>query len=111
MNALVTTNTTQGWRDNDFCWTVEGELVFMPPIECDSGSVDDACGRRRSMTGVASHRATTTVKVADREELDPDSYFTLIRDALMYQGYVTRDLLTIPDVTSGCTTRRMNSFS
>jgi hypothetical protein len=34
MNVLTATSHTQGWRDNDFCWSVEGELVFMPPIEC-----------------------------------------------------------------------------
>jgi hypothetical protein len=36
--------------------------------------------------------------VTQRKDLDPDTYFTLIRDALMDQGYVTKDLLTDPGV-------------
>jgi hypothetical protein len=56
MNALTATKQTQGWRDNDFCWTLEGELVFFPPIECGRGSIDDGCGCRRSMAGLASQR-------------------------------------------------------
>jgi hypothetical protein len=31
MKVLISTDQTQGWRANDFCWTVEGELVFFPP--------------------------------------------------------------------------------
>ncbi len=98
MNVLTATNQTQGWRDNDFCWTVEGELVVFPPIECGCGSVDDRCGCRRSMAGLVSHRATTTVKVADMEGLDRDTYFMLISDGLRDQGYVTNELMGNPEV-------------
>jgi hypothetical protein len=98
VNVLMATSQTQGWRDKDSSWTVEGELVFTPRIECDRGSVDDDCGCRRAMAGTMSHRATTTIKVTQRKDLDPDTYFTLIRDALMDQGYVTKDLLTDPGV-------------
>ena len=28
MKVLTATGQTQGWRDNDFCWAVEGELVL-----------------------------------------------------------------------------------
>jgi hypothetical protein len=94
MKVLTATNQTQGWRDNDFCWTVEGELVFFTPLDCSRGYVDDHCGCRRSMAGLVSQRATTTIKVVDREELDPDMYFSLISDGLLDQGYVTEDLLT-----------------
>jgi hypothetical protein len=81
MNVLVATSLTQGWRDNDFCWTVEDELVAFPPLDCEGGSIDDGCGCRRSVAGVASHRATTPIKVAHREQLDPNTYFTLICEA------------------------------
>jgi hypothetical protein len=94
MKVLTATNQTQGWRDNDFCWTVEGELVFFSPIECSHGSIDDGCGCRRSMAGLVSQRATTTIKVTARDELDPDTYFTLISDGLRDQGYVTEELMT-----------------
>jgi hypothetical protein len=46
------------------------------------------------MAGLVSHRATTTIKVADREGLDRDTYFTLISDGLGDQGYVTEELMT-----------------
>ena len=98
MKVLAATSQTQGWRDNDFSWTVEGELVLFEPFECGRGSIDDDCGCRRSMAGLVSHRATTTVKVVDREELDPPTYIALIRDALKDQGYVTEELMEIPDV-------------
>ncbi|MGH2827642.1 MAG: DUF7715 family protein, partial [Actinomycetota bacterium] len=52
---LTATNQTQRWRDNDFCWTVEGELVFLAPLQCEPGSVDDECGCRRAMAGMVSH--------------------------------------------------------
>lgn len=50
------------------------------------GSIDDRCGCRRSMAGTVSHRATTTIQVAHREQLDPDTYYMLIADAFRDQG-------------------------
>lgn len=99
MKVLTATGQTQGWRDNDFCWTVEGELVLFVPIECSRGTTDDECGCRRSMAGLVSQRATTTIKVAERVDLDPDIYFTLIADGLQSQGYVTEDLMEKPNVS------------
>ena len=86
MKVLAATRQTQGWRDNDFCWTVEGELVFFAPFECSRGFVDDDCGCRRSMAGLVRHRATTTIKLIEREDLDPETYFVLIADGLESQG-------------------------
>ena len=99
MKVLTATGQTQGWRDNDFCWTVENELVFFPPIECSRGTTDDECGCRRSMAGLVSRRATTTIRVADRVDLVPDIYFTLIADGLQSQGYVTEELMENPNVS------------
>ena len=98
MKVLTATSETQEWRDNDFSHTVDGELVFFPPLECGRGSVDDDCGCRRSMAGLTSHRATTTIKVLEREDLDPAGYFVIIADGLQSQGYVTDELLATPDV-------------
>jgi hypothetical protein len=72
--------------------------VAFPTIECGHGSIDDNCGCRRSMAGIVSHRATTTMKVADKDGLDPDTYFTLISDGLKDQGYVTDALKADPEV-------------
>jgi hypothetical protein len=99
MKVLTATTETQGWRSDDFCWTVEGEMVIFPPIECDCHVFDDHCGCRRAMAGLVSQRATTTIKVADREELDTESYYALIVDGLRDQGYVTGELLNDPEVT------------
>ena len=98
MKVLTATNQTQGQRDNDFCWTVEGELVVFPPIECGLGSIDGRCGCRRSMAGLVSHRATTTIKVTERDQIDPATYFTLISEGLRDQGYVTKELAEGPEV-------------
>ncbi|MGH2827214.1 MAG: DUF7715 family protein, partial [Actinomycetota bacterium] len=84
--------------DNDFCWTVEGELVFLAPLQCEPGSVDDECGCRRAMAGMVSHHATTTIRVAHRDELNPDLYFKLVSEALRDQGYVPEESMTKPDV-------------
>jgi hypothetical protein len=94
MKVLTATSQKQGWCDNDFSWTVEGELVFFAPFECGRGFIDDHCGCRRSMAGLVSHRATTTMKVVERADLDRQTYFTLIADGLESQGYVTAELMT-----------------
>jgi hypothetical protein len=98
MKVLTATSQTQGWRDNDFCWTVEGELVLFVPFECSRGSIDDGCGCRRSMGGAVSHRATTTMQVTERSDLNADAYFGLIADSLESQGYVNERLLTKAEV-------------
>lgn len=79
MKVLVATTMRQGEVENDFCNTIEGELVRLPFIECDDG---DQCGCTRSFTGLTSHRATTTAVVVDRPELDRATYTRLLLDDL-----------------------------
>lgn len=98
MKVLTATKKTQGWRDNDFCWAVEGELVVFPPIECSCGSVDDGCGCHRAMAGLASHRATTTIEVRERKDLNHKTYFALVADGLEAQGYLRPNSLRDPEV-------------
>ena len=50
------------------------------------------------MAGAVSHRATTTVKVAQRSDLEPRSYSALIQDSLESQGYIDQELLKDPEV-------------
>ena len=83
MYVLVATKETQGDRGNDYGWTVEGELVFVPTIECR----EPRCGCSRGFAGVSSHRATTTAMVVDRPELDHDGYRDALFDAMTEQGY------------------------
>jgi len=66
MNLLTLTKETQGWRKNDFFRGEEGEIANFA-FECDSDrdNVDGNCGCRRSMGGIKSMRASTTMKVRD----------------------------------------------
>jgi hypothetical protein len=55
MQVLAATIETQGWRKNDFSWTVDGELVIFGPFDCGRGDVDDGRGdvrRWRALTPV-----------------------------------------------------------
>jgi hypothetical protein len=45
------------------------------------------------MVGLVSHRATTTIKVIERPDLDPDISSTLIADGLQSHCYVTAELM------------------
>jgi hypothetical protein len=66
MKILTATATSQGARDNDFTWAVEGELVLIqPPCATDKRDPDGRCGCGRAFAGISSHRATTTAQVRD----------------------------------------------
>lgn len=84
MKVIVASRRTQGTRPDDFSWTLDGELVHLPAIECASGP---ACGCDRSFAGVASRRATTTAEVAERE-LTEDQVVRAVLDSLADGGYV-----------------------
>jgi hypothetical protein len=65
LRVLVATTQTQGQRANDFSFTEEGELCRLAFV-CDSdrSDPDGLCGCGRSLSGVRSGMATTTVRVA-----------------------------------------------
>jgi hypothetical protein len=88
MKVLVATSQSQGAAPDDFCFTIEGELVWFPP-PCDRGAKSSAgdCGCRRSMGGLASHRATTTVITVSRPGLRFEDLVTAIADSIEAQGY------------------------
>lgn len=65
MKVLVATERGQGSRKNDFAHATPGELVTFAS-ECDGEPVDGACGCRRALGGVESHKATTTFTVEER---------------------------------------------
>lgn len=58
MKILV---TAKGARKNDFCWTIEGELVLLPSFVCAS---ETTCGCGRAFVGVTTRRGTTVAEVA-----------------------------------------------
>lgn len=85
MKVFVATRETQGAREDDYCWTVDGELVRLPGLTCDCPD----CGCDRGLAGLSSSRATTTAKVVDRDDLDPQTYGTLLCDTLTREGWVS----------------------
>jgi len=69
MKVLTATNLTQGHRRSDFCFTDYGELLvfgFICDSERNGNNPDGGCGCLRSLSGMISHKATTTFRVEDR---------------------------------------------
>lgn len=64
MKILVATTKTQGVRKNDFTFCNPEEMVF-PGLICDHETADESCGCARSLTGVDSHKGTTTAIVVN----------------------------------------------
>jgi hypothetical protein len=88
MKIVAATDETQGYRVNDYSFTVSGELVYVQePCDCDRREPLNGCGCSRGFDGVVSARATTTAKVVDRPDLSFDSYVTALRDGLVAQGW------------------------
>ncbi|MPY77362.1 MAG: hypothetical protein GEV04_02495 [Actinophytocola sp.] len=86
--VLVATAKTQGARDNDYNWCIEGELVWFPPM-CRRGieDPDGRCGCGRGFGGLNSHRATTTAMVRTLAGLSRDDYVKAIGSSMAAQGY------------------------
>ncbi|TQF65821.1 hypothetical protein FK531_20575 [Rhodococcus spelaei] len=103
MRALVATAQTQGLRDNDFDYCVEGELVWIGLVCAkDEADPDGGCGCGRAFGGLNSHRATTTARVAEIEGFTHDDYVEALRSGLQQAGWppnlaeeLARELLVI----------------
>jgi hypothetical protein len=65
IKILVSTNQTQGQRNNDFCHVPNGEIVIIDE-PCDTGlqNIDGSCDCARCVTGIQSRCSTTTFQVA-----------------------------------------------
>ncbi|MFC9974802.1 hypothetical protein ACFVH6_28255 [Spirillospora sp. NPDC127200] len=88
MKLLTATDVTQGYRDNDFDWCVEGELVHIGVVCArDRDDPDGGCGCGRAFAGLNSHRATTTAMVREIEGFTEADYVEAIRSSLEQQGY------------------------
>lgn len=84
MYVLEATGDTQGEREDDYTWTIDGELVFIPPpVACRNPE----CGCDRGFAGMTSHRATTTARIAERGDMDEDEYRDVVFAAMRDQGY------------------------
>jgi hypothetical protein len=89
MRLLTATARGQGGRDNDYNWTIEGELVIPSLIVCraDADDPDGACGCGRGFGGLASHRATTTALIREVAGVSRADYIAAIRASLEDQGW------------------------
>ncbi len=84
MHVLTATRQSQGDRPDDFCFTVEGELVRLSFDRCDCPE----CGCDRSFAGLGSSRATTTALVLDHPAYTRQTYRQAVVDGLTRQGFV-----------------------
>lgn len=88
MKLLTATTVTQGYRDNDFDWCVEGELVHIGVVcDRDLDDPDGGCGCGRAFAGLNSHRATTTALIREVPGFTGADYVEAIRSSLEQQGY------------------------
>ena len=91
MEVLVATSDTQGARENDFNFCIEGELVTVGLVcAADEQDPDGGCGCGQAFAGLNSHRATTTAKVKE-VDLSEDDYVEALRSSLA-QGWPTEDV-------------------
>lgn len=87
MKVLVATARTQGSRDGDYHWCIEGELVRIGEVcATDRADPDGGCGCGRGFGGLNSHRATTTALVAE-VPLGREDYAEAIHSSLVQQGW------------------------
>lgn len=87
MKVLVATSRTQGTRDGDYDWCIDGELVRIGTV-CARGrdDPDGGCDCGRGFSGLNSHRATTTAILAE-VALVREEYVEAIRSSLQQQGW------------------------
>lgn len=99
MKLLTATSLTQGERDNDYDWCIEGELIRFDVV-CDRGArnPDDSCGCGRGFAGMSSMRATTTAIIRDLAMERRDVQFALAA-SLHAAGYLANpnDLAAVAD--------------
>lgn len=84
MKVLVATSEGQGGADGDYCWTLEGELVYVQAFVCSNPE----CGCDRGFAGLASSRSTTTAKIVDRPDITFDRYLQALADSLARDGWI-----------------------
>jgi hypothetical protein len=84
MKVLVATRESQGIVDDDYCWTIDDELVYIQDFTCP----DPRCGCDRGFAGMSSSKATTTAKVVERPDLDPADLMVALCDSLERGGWI-----------------------
>jgi len=94
VKVLIAADSTTHPREDDFCFTVAGELVWMP-LACDCP--DSGC--ERAVGGLASGKATTLFQVLDHPTMTRLEYLAALQDSLARQGWMDPNVgLTKHDV-------------
>src|SRR6185312_8343581 len=92
MKLLVSTTLTQGFRSDDFSFTNDGELLLFNHMETHCGlDPNHPCGCARTMCGIESLKATTTMIVRD-VEISEEQFVTLIRESVSRSGFTPDQL-------------------
>lgn len=79
VRVLVATSALQGARSDDVCTAIEGELVIPNPQPCDG----PWCECRRLVVGLGSAGRTTTMRVAEREDVGRGLLAEMVSAALL----------------------------
>jgi len=66
MKVLISTKKAMQVANKDFCWTQEGELLYLGMV-CDSCN---DCGCDRSFSGTKSMKATTIAEVSEMDGIE-----------------------------------------
>lgn len=91
MKVLVATMSGQGQLAGDYMYCVPGELAWVTMVcDCDLVDPDGGCGCGRGFGGLTSHRATSTVQVADLT-ITPEELRLAIAASLTDQGWLSDD--------------------
>jgi len=85
MFVLEVTHQLQGTRDTDYSFATEGELAYLPPLDCDFPT----CGCSHGFVGLESRNATTTVAVSYRPGLTIEGLASQLAAALHAGGWIT----------------------
>lgn len=87
LKLLVATSRGQGERPGDFCFAVDGELVYLGFVCArDQEDPDGGCGCGRAFTGLNSGKASTTAEVRELD-LSEDDLRMAIGSSLEQAGW------------------------
>ena len=94
MKVIVATSESQGERTTDYHFAIEGELIeIQEPCGRDrrAGPGEVGCGCSRGFAGLSSHRATTTVRIAEIPGLTVADYVSALEASLETGGWDPSD--------------------
>lgn len=86
MHVMVATRRTQGERDDDYAWAVDGELAFLPMVECEWRIPERFRKGARYFLGLESGGETTTAEIIELD-VGADDIVTFVAEQLAAAGW------------------------